>query len=262
MMYNINQFQFEKDLYIAGFDYKVSNSGNFKIWRRKDSNLYLVTPQDSNDINSFENYIEDNICSLIKILNVNKDYSNDEFVDIFINKKYPINSRIETKSTTVPSDYLFTLLTSTMKSYRYFREYNYEYKKMGTKNFEVGHSKKGSYKIPILVSLEEDVLSDFESQINIMSNTLFHQEREPNPVLKSIVEFSKSLDKLNNLDKHSESTKFIDIVMENKLNSHIVETFLSVNRSFQKVREDYKDLIKHSYIEFESNPILDFDVNP
>jgi hypothetical protein len=259
MIDNLTPVQFENIPKMIGFNSMVSKSGRFKVWRREDTKLYLITPTSITDEEGFDTYFEDNIQVLRKILNIDKDYSTDEFKDIVLLNKYPINNRIETCHSFVPSDYLFNLLSSTINAYRYFREYNKDFKKISKKNFEIGHSKKGSYKIPILVSVENSEIQDL---LNTDLNTkpLISSSRQPNVVLKSLLEFSKSLNELNKLPKLADITKFIDVALENNLNSHIVETFLSPSKSFQRIKKEYMDIIPNSYIEFESNPILDYDV--
>ncbi len=259
MINNISPLEFEKIPKLIGFRATVSQSGRFKVWRRQDTKLYLITPTKAEDKEGYEIYFQDNLKVLRKVLNINEDYTTDEFKDIVLSNKYPINNRIKTDFSFVPSDYLFNLLHSAMDAYRYFREYNKEFKKISKKNFEIGHSKKGSYKIPILVSVEEKEIQELMNS-DFYSDSLIHVKRKPNIVLKSLVEFSKSLQGLNELPKLIDTTKFIDSALEHNLNSHIVETFLSPTKNFQRIKKQYTETIPNSYIEFESNPILDYEV--
>jgi hypothetical protein len=163
---------------------------------------------------------------------------------------YKIINKLETTEggESIPLDFFQNVPLKTIESFRYFYSSKTKGKKhLSIDDFNLHHTIKGSFIIPISVSAKDDD-SGQQSLISITPtmNIYLH-------------DYLNTVEDVANIST-SDREEFSSTAFEKGIDSKLIKDFLSINDSVAKYREKYADKIKSYSLSSSSSPFLDHNL--
>lgn len=225
-----------------------ASSGKYHIWTSPNNKeVWTVVPK---DINSPEYlyYQQKNIQIILYFLELEKTDMNVNDIQSQVQEyNYKLINRIvgqNSDNDSVPFEMADVLSNKNIDAFRFFYQYKNGGKAIPIESFQLHHTQKGSFIIPISISAE------------VGQNELFDTPSTTNTILKDY------LQTLDNLFKAPTTTEkiFADRMIEDGIDSKIVKAFLGNNDSVAKTKSRYEDKIKEITISSNGSPIIDFNL--
>ncbi len=217
------------------------------VLRYKDNfnvKVYIPKSVDKIDYSFHQNRTLSYLLRTLKIEETEETLSEIQQQILFPNYKLINRIVIEDRhnSETVPFEYADRVIKYNISSFK--TEYVLTAaKQIPLENFQMNHTRKGSFVIPISIPAEYD------------ENTLLPIPSLTNTVLKNY------LDKINNLadlDITNEK-KFAEQAIERNIDSKLVKDFMSQD-GLAKYNKQYEKIVERVEISGESSPIIDFNL--
>lgn len=227
-----------------------AKSGKYDIWTSpKDSSIWTVVPKNE----SAEDYLyyqDKNIKFILYILDLPvDDFTISDIQSQLTGYNYKLLSKIINQdhysNDIVPFELADVLSNNNIDAFRFFYKVKMRGKTIPIEDFQLHHTQKGSFIIPISIAAQLDQ----NTLINVASNT--------NIVIR---DYLKTVDKLIKIPKQEEK-QFADKVIEENIDSKIVKAFLGSGSSVAKVKQKYTDKIKEISITSNGSAILDFGLS-
>ncbi len=231
----------------VGWLHSVAKSGRYDIWTSPtDTNLWTVLPMEES-AEDYSYYQEKNIRILLHFLNLpDSDFYINDLYSQLIGYNYKLLNRIvnqeQFSNDVVPFELADVLSNNNIDAFRFFYKIKKRGKTIPIEDFQLHHTQKGSFIIPISIAAQIGQ----ESLINVASDT--------NVVIR---DYLTTIDKLMKIPKQDEN-QFANKVIEENIDSKIIKSFLGNGNSVAKIRQRYSDKIREISITSNGNPILDF----
>lgn len=234
-----------------GWIKKEAKDERYDVWVSKESEKsWTIIPRDEH-AEEYLYYQEKNLMVLTQLLGLEgSDFQIKDVYSQILGYNYKIISKIETNEDgeSIPFEFSQNVPLKTIESFRYFYSSKTKGKKhLSIDDFNLHHTIKGSFIIPISVSAKDDD-SGQQSLLNITPtmNIYLHD------YLKAVDEVTK----IPTADKE----KFTNAAFEKGIDSKMIKDFLGLNDSVAKYREKYSEKIKTYSLSSSSSPFLDHNL--
>lgn len=234
-----------------GWIHKTSNSGNYDIWSNpEESEVWTVIPKESNEA-EYLYYQEKNIKILLYALNLEENESNvTEIKSQLLAYNYKLISRIVSKQEYdqdfIPYEIASLLPSKNISAFRAFYQIKTKGKRsLPIEKFQLSHTEKGSFVIPISVLAEED--EQRQEQFDIV----------PSEINEIIREYLSTVDNLLKIKPENEE-QYASAVVAQGIDSKIVKDFLSQGDSIAKYRSKYNETLEKITISARPSLFLDY----
>ncbi len=236
-----------KDVFNA-LEWNVGTDEGFIIFKSPDNSIYTPLPIQKEQ-EAYRYYMEKALKMILYIINVNENTENlSELADQIINPNYKFYNRIELKSDyinrTVPFELANNFPLKNVEAFRTF--YAKKTKGQGAipiENFELNHTQKGSFVIPISVKAELDAMQFPDI---------------PNKTHLFVKEYLDLVDTLVNIPLNEDDNKtYANQVVESGIDSRIVKDILGTGNSIASYKEKYIESVKDLTVTSRPNILLD-----
>lgn len=232
------------------FNRTDSTSGKYNIWTSsRDPELWVAIPKNIKESQRsyFENIITDTILTDLDI-DITQENRN-EILSQLTGFNYKIYNKISLKEQMYTQSIPYELAQiTTLRSITSLRTYSHQFstklKDIPIDRFQLSHTKKGSFVIPISILYEEKeiVLPTFPTELS--------------KVIKGYLNKISMLDELNT----SDIKKFTEEAFERELPSSLLRDIIGPTDSIATIIEKYGKQLSHLQISSKGNPILDRDL--
>jgi len=229
-----------------GWKFSVAKSGKYDIWTSPlNEDFWTVIPS-SEKAADYNFYQQKNVKVILSALSLEETSQNINEVYSQLEKyNYKIINKIVNKGNEnqVSFELANTITNKNIDAFKFFYQSKSRGKSIPTESFQLHHTQKGSFVIPISISAEEEQ----EKLVNI-----------PSRINSIIKDYLKKIEILIN-EPQKDEKEFSDSIIEAEIDSKIVKDFLSESEnSIAKVKTKYEKEIEGIYITSTGNPILDF----
>lgn len=227
-----------------------ANSGKYFIWTSpQNKDIWTVVPKNENS-KEYLYYQEKNVKMLTNFLGLEENEFNiNDIYSQLVGYNYKLINRIVGIDThnndTVPFEMADVLSNKNIDAFRFYYQTKTKGKSIPIESFQLHHTQKGSFIIPISIAAE------------LNQETLFNTPSHTNTVIR---DYLKILDVLIKTPIQDEKT-FADKMIDENIDSKIVKVFLSNSDSIAKAKLKYSDKIKELVISSNGSPIIDFGLN-
>ncbi len=249
-MSDIGRKKFTDAFTRLGWKSSSSNSNKYTIWTSPlDAELWTRVPMDELSEEYFY-YQNKNIKLLLYFLGLEENKEN--FSDLYsqlLKSSYKLINRIVNvenhSNESVPFELANTLTEKNIEAFRSFSLLRAKGKKsIPLEKFELNHSQKGSFVIPISIDVEED------------KNSLPNIPTETSAVLQDYLNTVDRLVKLPITDAYD----YAKNILERDIDSKIVRDFLGWEDGIAKYKNKYSNKVKDMSISASGSPILDYQL--
>lgn len=233
-----------------GWKKSDAESGNYDIWTSPiNYNIWTVVPRDEST-EEYTYYQDKNIKIILDALNLrDNEFNISDIYSQLQGYNYKLINRIvqdnDYDDIVVPFELADVLSNSTIDAFRFFYKMKNHGKQVPIENFQLHHTQKGSFLIPISISaeLEDGKLFDLPSSTNLILH-----------------DYLKTVETLVKIPQKDEKD-FADRVIDENIDSKIVRTFLGNQNSIAKVKTKYRERVSELGITSNGSPILDFGLS-
>lgn len=225
-----------------GLTSKVSDSGEYEIWRDPEDNasVYPIPKSYTKDFDYYQDLVIDLL--LTKLENTSKEEIKNQIEGF----NYKLISRISFKefdsNDSIPIELAQIITSKNINAFRTF--YNYSSKgekEIPIENFKLNHTKKGSFVIPVSILYEAE---------NVLLDSM------PNKLNSILHEYLSKIEGFKHFDLQSKE-RFVSSVKEQDIYSKVVTDFVSSKDSIAKTQAKYLNEIDEISITSMGNPLLD-----
>jgi hypothetical protein len=249
-MEEISLSKAEQTLHQLGWFSKMSLDGQFKKWYSSEGSANIILPSLSEDFEGDKDYYLHQLVScIIKYKNIEDDINSfDDILSQINTKSYVIESVVEpfdNNSLSAPYEFATSLVSLNINSFSHFNKINFNLKNDDYYDLELGHTKKGSFIIPVKIPVKED----FPSNMGVLSHTAV-----------KINQYVSTLSSLGEVSQIKDKSRFADEALNKGINSNIVANFALENaprKNYIKLLQKYSEKVKKAYIRTQPNIFLD-----